>query len=111
MAIPVTVSDENLREIVNSHPVVAIDCYASWCKPCQAFSKIIDELADKHDGNILFGKLDKDLNPASTRRYMIIKVPVTLVFLNGQLVKRFIGAFPKERLDAGLTEISQLSAS
>jgi len=49
-------------------------------------------------GKIVFGKLNVDDNPQTSMKYGIMSIPTMLVFKNGQLVDRFVGAMPKEML-------------
>ena len=64
---------------------------------------IIEELAKKYAGKIVFGKLNVDENPITASRYQIMSIPTLLVFRNGKLVDTIIGAMPKEMLEARIT--------
>jgi len=63
---------------------------------------IIEELAREMKGKIVFGKLNVDENPQTSMKYKIMSIPTLLVFKNGALVDRFIGAMPKEMLQEKL---------
>jgi thioredoxin 1 len=61
---------------------------------------IIEELARDYSGKILFGKLNVDENPEVSTQYGIMSIPTLLVFKNGKLVDRIIGAMPRRLLES-----------
>ena len=95
---PVEVGDENLDEVVRKYKSVAIDCWAPWCGPCLMIAPVIEELAKELKGKIVFGKLNVDNNPKTATRFNIMSIPTILLFKDGKLVDRVIGAMPKEFL-------------
>ncbi|MCJ7696868.1 MAG: thioredoxin family protein, partial [Thermoplasmata archaeon] len=56
------------------------------------------ELAKEMKGKIVFGKLNVDENPQTSMKHKIMSIPTLLVFKNGTLVDRFVGAMPKDML-------------
>lgn len=76
---------------------VLVDVWASWCGPCSMFGPIIEEVANEHSDKIAVGKLNVDENTAIAQRYSVMSIPTVLVFDNGRVVNRIIGAFPKEK--------------
>ena len=99
---PVELTDQDSRSFVKSGGLVVVDFWAPWCPPCRYLAPIIKELAREYAGRIKFGKLNVDKNPKTARRYGIRAIPTLLVFKNGSLVDRIIGAMPKEMLEAKL---------
>ena len=95
---PIEVSDTNFDEMVKKYKNVAIDCWAPWCGPCLMIAPVIEELARELKGKIVFGKLNVDNNPKTAMRYNIMSIPTILLFRDGELVDRIIGAMPKEFL-------------
>ncbi|RZB32240.1 MAG: thioredoxin 1 [Candidatus Argoarchaeum ethanivorans] len=89
-ASPVRITDTNFDETVRKYPLVVIDCWATWCKPCQMIGPIIDAMAKDYAGKIVFGKLNVDENPRSSRKYGIMSIPALLVFKNGQLMEHHV---------------------
>lgn len=86
-------------EVVEKNPLVVVDCWAPWCGPCQFVGPIIEELARDYAGKVLFGKLNVDENPLTATQYQIMGIPTLLVFKNGKLADRIIGAMPREMLE------------
>jgi len=95
---PVHIIDADIEETIKKYPILVIDCWAPWCGPCRMIGPIIEELAKEMQGNITFGKLNVDENPQTSMKYGIMSIPTMLVFKNGALVDRFVGAMPKEML-------------
>jgi len=100
---PVKVTDTTFKETIQNHSIVVVDCWAPWCAPCRMVAPIIDELALDYAGKILFGKLNVDENRAVAIEYQIMSIPTLLVFKNGELVDRIIGAQPRQMLEPKLS--------
>jgi thioredoxin 1 len=103
---PIKLTDANIDEAVKKYNAIVIDCWAPWCGPCRIVAPVIDELANEMQGKIVFGKLNVDENPMTSTKHQIMSIPTLLVFKNGNLVDRLVGAYPKEELKKKL-EIHQ----
>jgi thioredoxin 1 len=95
---PIEVADQDLDAAIAAHPVLVVDCWAQWCGPCRMLGPIIENLARKHKGEMVFAKLDVDRNPETARRFGIRSIPNLLVFKNGAKVGEIVGAMPEARL-------------
>lgn len=100
---PIEVTDVTFQEIIEKYPLVVVDCWAPWCGPCQMVAPIIEKMALDHAGRILFGKLNVDENPQIAMQYQIMSIPTLLVFKNGKLTDRIIGAMPRQTLETKIT--------
>jgi thioredoxin 1 len=96
---PVEMTDALFGEIIHNNSLVVVDCWAPWCGPCHMVAPIIEELAQDYAGKILFGKLNVDKNQEVSMRYQIMGIPTLLVFKNGKLVDRIVGAMPRQMLE------------
>jgi len=99
---PVEMTDADLDENTNKYDTVVVDCWAPWCGPCRMIHPIVEELAQELKGQVVFGKLNVDNNQATAMKYGIMSIPSLLVFKNGKLVDRIVGAMPKPMLKAKL---------
>jgi len=101
---PIELTDSNFYDVVKSGGLVVVDCWAAWCAPCRMISPIIDDLAKEYAGKILFGKLNVDLNRKIPMEYQIMSIPTILIFKDGKLVDRIIGARPRKALESAITK-------
>jgi thioredoxin 1 len=101
---PIEVTDENLDSIIHKYPLILIDCWAGWCAPCRMIAPMIEELAKKYRGRIVFGKLDVSQNMITANKFDVMAIPNLLIFKNGKLVDRIIGVQPQPILESRLKE-------
>ncbi len=99
---PVEVSDADFDEFVRKYPKVVIDCWAPWCGPCRMLSPTIDAMAKDMKGKVVFGKLNTDDNFNTSGKYRISGIPTLLIFKDGQLLDRMVGAAPRPMVEAQL---------
>lgn len=95
---PITITDAEFDATVKKYPNLVIDCWAPWCGPCRMLGPVVEELAKELQGKMTFAKLNVDENPQTSMKHQIMSIPTLLVFKNGQLVNRLVGALPKEML-------------
>ena len=95
---PIKVTDADFDEIIKKYDTVVVDCWAPWCGPCLMVAPAVEELAKEMQGKIVFGKLNVDENQMTSMKYQIMSIPTLLIFKNGNLVDRIIGAMPKQML-------------
>jgi thioredoxin 1 len=97
---PIHIDDSNIDSNVSKYPVMVIDCWAPWCGPCRMVGPVVEELAKKMKGKVVFGKLNVDENRGTSMKYGIMSIPTLLMFKNGELIDAFIGAMPEPMLKA-----------
>ncbi|PNX49505.1 MAG: thioredoxin [Thermoplasmata archaeon M9B1D] len=95
---PLEVTDADFDDAVKKYKTIVIDCWAPWCGPCRMVGPIIEELAKEMQGKIVFGKLNVDENPSVSMKHQIMSIPTMLIFKNGNLIDKLIGAMPKDML-------------
>ena len=97
MALEIT--DANFQEVVlNSDKPVLVDFWATWCGPCRTVGPIVDELATELEGRAVVGKVNVDSNSDTPLTYGIRSIPTLLIFKNGEIVDKLVGAVPKSQL-------------
>ena len=102
MALEIT--DGNFAEIVAKDQVTVIDLWAEWCGPCRQMTPIINELAIKYEGKAQIGKLNVDDNPTVPTNYNVRGIPTFLIFKNGELKDKVVGAVQLKSLEDKILE-------
>ncbi|NLI57884.1 MAG: thioredoxin [Clostridium sp.] len=94
-----TLTRENFdQEVVNSSNTVLVDFWAPWCGPCRAVGPLIDELAEEYDGKAKIAKLNVDDEGELAAKFKIMSIPTIMIFKNGEVVEKLIGARSKSEL-------------
>ncbi len=95
---PVKLSDESMDEFVSKYPLTLVDFWAEWCGPCKMLGPVLKELAKDMQGDVAIGKLNVDENKGKSGEYGVSSIPTLLVFKDGEMVHRMVGALPKGAL-------------
>jgi len=109
---PITITDQTFEHEVlqaTGRPVL-VDCWAPWCGPCRMIAPLLDQLAAESNGSYRIAKLNVDENPQVSSRFQIASIPTMLVFKDGKLIDRLIGAHPKQAIAERLRVASRFAA-
>jgi thioredoxin 1 len=107
-ALP-AVTDSNFQaEVLESEQPVLVDFWAPWCGPCRVVGPVLEEIASERD-DLRIVKLNVDENQQTAATFEVLSIPTMILFKNGQVAKKVIGAYPKKRLESELE--SELSAA
>lgn len=89
-------TDSNFdSEVLKSDKPVLVDFWAEWCGPCRMVGPIVEEIARDFDGKVSVGKMNVDENMDIPSKYGIRSIPTLMIFKNGELVDKIVGAVPK----------------
>jgi thioredoxin 1 len=100
MAIVILTKDNFEQEVISSDKPVLVDFWAQWCGPCRAVAPIMDELAGEFDGKAKIGKINVDEQGELAAKFRIMSIPTVMLFKDGQMVEKVIGARSKAEFAA-----------
>ncbi len=98
----VEATDANFDELINSDKPVLVDFWAEWCGPCKMIGPVVEQLAGEYEGKAVVAKMDVDQNARIPAQFGIRSIPTLMVFKNGQMVEKVVGAVPKNVLEQKL---------
>ncbi|HSN02097.1 MAG TPA: thioredoxin [Acidimicrobiales bacterium] len=100
MTSPITIlTDATFDEVIGSaDKPILVDFWAEWCGPCKMIAPILEEFSVEQSDKFTIGKLDVDVNVATATRYSVMSIPTLLLFKDGQVAARLVGAKPKGAL-------------
>jgi thioredoxin 1 len=91
------------NEVLKATEPVVVDFWAEWCGPCRQIAPALEEIAGSMNGKVKIVKLNVDENPQTAAKYGIMSIPTLMLFKNGELTSRQIGAQHKEKLAQWIT--------
>src|SRR5687768_13869323 len=101
----IEVTDSNFQaEVLESETPVLVDFWAPWCGPCRVVAPVLEEIAGERP-DLRIVKLNVDDNQQTAAAFEVLSIPTMILFKNGQVAKKIIGAYPKRKLEAELEPI------
>ena len=92
-------SEETFDKLIAGDVPVLVDFWATWCGPCRMVAPILEELANQYGDKLIVAKVDVDEQGELAQRYRVMNIPTLMLFKEGELVDKAIGARPKGALE------------
>jgi len=86
------------EEVGASEVPLIVDFWAEWCGPCRMVAPVLEQIAIENEGKIRLAKLNVDDAPAIAQRFSIMSIPTIMVFKDGVMKKKIVGAKGKGQL-------------
>jgi thioredoxin 1 len=98
------VSDADFEaQVLKATEPVVVDFWAEWCGPCKMIAPALEEIAGSLNGKVKIVKLNVDENPQTASKYGVMSIPTLMLFKNGEMASRQVGAAPKQKLEQWIT--------
>jgi len=95
----ITLTSATFDEIVNSSDTpILVDFWAEWCGPCKQIAPILEQIAAEKAGQITIAKLNVDDHGDIAGRFNVMSIPTMLLFSEGEIKTKIVGAMPKGRM-------------
>jgi thioredoxin 1 len=98
----VELNSSSFDNFLKTNLPIVVDLWADWCMPCRIMAPVMEELAKDYAGKALFARVDVDRNSEIANRYRIMSIPHFLIFKNGTLVEKIIGAVGRGPIENAL---------
>jgi len=79
-----------------------IDFFAEWCMPCVMMGPVVDDISEKFEGKIKFGKVNVEDNEDIARKFGVRSIPTFILFKDGKIAQQFMGAMSAEDFEEKL---------
>ena len=97
----------NFEQLVDNNPFVIVDFWAPWCAPCRAFGPIFEEASEQHK-DIVFAKVNTEVEQAIAASFNIRSIPTLMVFREQVILYSEAGALPASSLAQLIDEVKKV---
>jgi thioredoxin 1 len=99
---PAHIDEAEFESFVKAHPLVLMDFWADWCRPCHMIAPFVEEIARENAARLAVAKVDIDRNRGLQRLFSVSGIPTLVLLKDGKEVARQVGAGPKSSLSSML---------
>jgi thioredoxin 1 len=93
------IKDEEFTNVIRESEIpVLVDFNAEWCMPCKTLGRVLEDVAAEYESKVRFVSCDVEECPETAADYTVSNIPTVIIFKNGVLAERFVGACAKKRI-------------
>ena len=93
----INANKNNFNTISKSEKPVLLDFYASWCRPCQMVSRVLDEIA-KERNDFLIAKINVEEEKDLAEQFGVMSIPTLVVIKDEKIINKSVGMKPKAKI-------------
>ncbi len=94
----IQLTKDNFKEkVLDNSNVSLVDFYADWCGPCKMMAPVVAEIAEENP-QFTVCKINTDEQSALAEEYSIFSIPTLMIFKDGVVVDKHVGACSKADL-------------
>lgn len=102
---PLELTAGNVASTLEKNDIpVLVDCWASWCGPCQSFAPVFEQLTAESEPYIRFAKLNTEDEQSIAQSWGIRSIPTLILFKGGKEIRRESGAMSIQQLKQWLVQ-------
>src|SRR3978361_2018132 len=90
-------------QVLKAPGPVVVDFWAEWCGPCRMIAPALDEISGAMGDKVKIVKLNVDERPKTASKYGVMSIPTLMIFKDGEMASRQVGAAPKQKLQQWIT--------
>ena len=98
------IQDSDFEALLSNNTLVIVDFMVSWCGPCRKVARFMDRLAEEFAGQVTIVKMDTEKNREIPTQFEVSRLPEVLLFKNGEVVERILGAKPQSTFAEAVTK-------
>lgn len=92
------VTENNIKEILESNKIIFLDFWSSSCGPCKNFAPVYEKVSMKNS-DLFFGAVNSEVEHLLCEDFQIRAVPTLVILKEGIIIYSESGAIPEYALN------------
>jgi thioredoxin 1 len=106
---PLELTTGNFEQEVLRSKLVMVEFWSKWSGACRVMGYVLEDFLQEVGDIVTVAKLDVDEHPEIAAHYGLQSIPNILIFKDGRVMDRIVGAVPKKVLAQHLAALTQPS--